>query len=104
MKKLFVSLPMRGRTDEEISRDIQKLKEIAEIYFEEKLEVLESHKEPDTYEGNISLHCLGRSLQYLSQADYYIGYANPKARGCIIENEVLELYDTENRIKRLYIE
>ena len=32
MKKLFVSVPMKGRTEEEIKASIQKMKKIAEIY------------------------------------------------------------------------
>ena len=32
MKKLFVSVPMRGRTEDEIRVSIEKMKKIAEIY------------------------------------------------------------------------
>jgi hypothetical protein len=32
MKKLFVSVPMKGRTEEEIRASIEKMKKIAEVY------------------------------------------------------------------------
>ena len=37
MKKLFVSLPMRGRTEAEIKDSIAKMKIIAEAYKGEEL-------------------------------------------------------------------
>lgn len=42
MKKLFVSVPMKGRTEEEIKASIQKMKKIAEIYEGEELELIDS--------------------------------------------------------------
>lgn len=45
MKKLFVSVPMKGRTEEEIKASIQKMKKIAEIYEGEELELIDSYIE-----------------------------------------------------------
>lgn len=42
MKKLFVSVPMKGRTEEEIKASIQKMKKIAEICEGEDLELIDS--------------------------------------------------------------
>lgn len=93
MKKLFISVPMRDRTDEEVLSDMKVLKDYAEYYFGTELEVLDTFKAPDINTGNISVHCLGRSIQYLSQADFYIGFKDPgTARGCYIENQIIELY------------
>ena len=41
MKKLFVSVPMEGRTEEEIKTSIQKMKKIAEAYEREELELID---------------------------------------------------------------
>ena len=43
MKKLFVSVPMKGRTEEEIKASIQKMKKIAEIYEGEELKLIDSY-------------------------------------------------------------
>lgn len=45
MKKLFVSVPMKGRTEKEIKVSIQKMKKIAEIYEGEELELIDSYIE-----------------------------------------------------------
>lgn len=38
MKKLFVSCPMRDRTEENIRKSIEKMHRIAEAVFDEELE------------------------------------------------------------------
>lgn len=43
MKKLFVSVPMKGRTETEIKASIQKMKKIAEVYEGEELELIDSY-------------------------------------------------------------
>ena len=45
MKKLFVSVPMKGRKEENIKRDIEKMHKIAEAVFGEELELLDSYIE-----------------------------------------------------------
>ena len=93
MKKLFISVSMNGRSDKDIQSDIDKMKMIAESEFNEKFEVLDTFKAPDVTTGNIRVDCLGRSIRLLSQADYYIGFKNPSAKGCIIENNIVTTYD-----------
>ena len=74
MKKLFVSVPMKGRTEEEIKSSIQKMKKIAEICEGEELELIDSYIEDnppkDTKEA---VWYLGESIKKLSQADVFIG-------------------------------
>ena len=43
MKKLFVSVPMKGCTEEEIKESINKMHRIAEAYEDEKLELIDSY-------------------------------------------------------------
>ena len=45
MKKLFVSVPTKGRTEEEIKSSIQKMKKIAQICEGEELELIDSYIE-----------------------------------------------------------
>ena len=49
MKKLFVSVPMKGRTEKEIKESIQKMKKIAEIYEGEELELIDSYIDRQMY-------------------------------------------------------
>ena len=74
MKKLFISVPMKGRTDEAIRNSMEKMYKIAELTFGEELEVLETYIPPEAPDGaNPSIWCLGRSIQKLAEADYFIG-------------------------------
>ena len=74
MKKLFVSVPMKGRTEEEIKASIQKMKKIAEVYEGEELELIDSYIEGNPPKNNHqSVWYLGKSLEKLSEADIFIG-------------------------------
>lgn len=69
MKKLFVSVPMKGRTEEEIKASIQKMKKIAEIYEGEELELIDSYIEDNPpKDSNEGVWYLGESLKKLAQA------------------------------------
>lgn len=74
MKKLFVSVPMKGRTEEEIKASIQKMKKIAEIYEGEELELIDSYIEDNPpKDSKEAVRHLGESLKKLAQADVFIG-------------------------------
>lgn len=86
MKKLFISQPMRGKTDEEILKEREKAVASAERHLGEKVEVIDSFFQNAPAEAN-PLWFLGKSLELLSAAD--VAYFAPgweKARGCRIEN------------------
>ena len=53
MKKLFVSVPMKGGTEKEIKASIQKMKKIAEAYEGEELELIDSYIEDDPPKNNL---------------------------------------------------
>ena len=74
MKKLFISVPMKDRTKQEIKESIEKMKKIAEIYEGEELEVIDSyiaHDAPQTCSEGV--YYLGLSIQQLATADVFIG-------------------------------
>ena len=68
MKKLFVSVPMKGRTEEEIKESIQKMKKIAEIYEGEELELIDSYIEDNPpKDSKEAVWYLGESLKKLAR-------------------------------------
>ena len=86
MKKLFISQPMRGKTDEEILAVREKAIESAERHLGEKVEVIDSFFQNAPAEAK-PLWFLGKSLELLSTADVaYFAKGWEDARGCRIEN------------------
>ena len=94
MKKLFVSVPMKGRTEEEIKASIQKMKKIAEIYEGEELELIDSYIEDNPpKDSKEAVWYLGESLKKLAQADVFIGIDEAyNWNGCCIERETADKY------------
>lgn len=95
MKKLFVSVPMKGRTEEEIKASIQKMKKIAEIYEGEELELIDSYIEDNPpKDSKEAVWYLSESLKKLAQADVFIGICESYDwNGCEIERNTAERYD-----------
>jgi len=96
--RLFISQPMRGKTDEQIESEREKLVEIAEaVYFGGGgVEVIDSF-----FKGGLNaptgakapLYYLSKSLELLATADVAIfaeGWRG--ARGCRIEHECAKQY------------
>ena len=88
MKKLFISCPMRKRSEEDIRKTFDKLHRIAEAVFDKELE-----GDPPA-NVNEALWYLGESVKKLSEADYFIGIFDEarEFRGCIIENIAAKNY------------
>ena len=86
MKKLFISQPMRGKTDQEILDVRKKAIEAAEELLGEEVEVIDSFFQSAPTDAK-PLWFLGKSLELLSSAD--VAYFAPgwnDFRGCIIEH------------------
>lgn len=98
MKKLFISLPMKGRTEEEIKASIQKMKKIAEVYEGEELELIDSYIEGNPPKNNNqAIWYLGKSLEKLSEADIFIGIEGDYDwNGCYIERQVACRYSIKS--------
>lgn len=94
MKKLFVSVPMKGRTEGEIKASIQKMKKIAEIYEGEELELIDSYIEDNPpKDSKEAVWYLGESLKKLAQADVFVGIAEDYDwNGCWVERMTAEKY------------
>lgn len=90
MKKLFISCPMKDRSDEAIAESRKRLKMIAEAVFNEELEVIDSIvSERPPVGSKESIWYLGNSITKLAEADYFIGinYAR-HFRGCDMERNI----------------
>lgn len=86
MKKLFISQPMNGKSDEEILRRRKAAIETAEIYLDEPVEVIDSFFQNAPADAR-PLWFLGKSLELLSTADVaYFASGWEDARGCKIEH------------------
>lgn len=98
MKKIFISQPMRGLTDEEILNNRQEIIKNAEKVIKEPVELIDSFIDdyPEEKNKHIPVFYLGKSIQFLSQADIaYFGGDWRNARGCKIEYEVAKQYGIE---------
>lgn len=95
MKKLFISCPMKGRTEENIRKSMEKMHKIAEVVFEQELEVIPSYIEDNPpKDSHEAVWYLGESIKLLSQADYFIGPEEYTCeyKGCNIERNIAESY------------
>lgn len=95
MKKLFISQPMRGKTNEEILAVRAKAIESAERNLGEKVEVIDSFFRDAPVDAK-PLWYLGKSLELLAEADVaYFAEGWENARGCRIENTCAVEYGIE---------
>ena len=86
MKKLFISQPMRGKTDDEILAVREKAIKSAEKKIGEHVEVIDSFFQSAPVNAN-PLWYLSESLKLLSKADVaFFAKGWIEARGCKIEN------------------
>lgn len=87
MKKLFISQPMKDKTDEEILAVRAKAIKSAERALGEKVEVIDSFFQNAPHDVT-PLWYLAKSLELLSTADVaYFAKDWEQYRGCRIENE-----------------
>ena len=87
MKKLFISQPMRGKTNEEILAVRKAAIESAERHLGEKVEVIDSFFKDAPVDAK-PLWYLAKSIELLATADVaYFAKDWEKYRGCRIENE-----------------
>lgn len=95
MKKLFISCPMKGRTEENIRNSMERMHKIAEATFGEELEVIPSYIEHNSpKDAKQAVWYLGESIKKLAEADYFIGIHYESAFvGCNIERDVAGNYD-----------
>lgn len=92
MKKLFISQPMKGKSDDEILAERSNAIQAARDSVNDEIEVIDSFFQGAPAEAK-PLWYLGESLKLLATAD--IAYFAPgwnEARGCKIENACAKEY------------
>lgn len=96
MKKLFISQPMNGKTEEEIKAERAEIVKCVTERFGE-VEVIDSFIEENAPgNANSGLWYLGKSLELLSIADCaYFAEGWQDYRGCKIEHECVMQYGVD---------
>ena len=99
MTKVFISQPMKGKTNQEIEQERKKIIEKLRKYFGE-IEVIDSFFKDAPHNAK-PLWFLGKSIELLSDADVIVlGKDWVNASGCRIERECAVQYG----ISVIYIE
>lgn len=92
MRKLFISQPMRGKTNEEIISERNKAAEEAKKVVNDDVTIIDSFFQGAPADAK-PLWFLGKSLELLSTADVaYFAKDWDKFRGCKIEYEAAMQY------------
>ena len=95
MKKLFISQPMKGKTDEEILAVMEKAIRSAEKMLGEPVEVIDSFFQSAPADAR-PLWFLGKSLELLSTADVaFFAEGWNEFRGCKIEHTCAVEYNID---------
>lgn len=94
--KLFISQPMKGKTDEEILSERQKaIESVKEKYGDKNIEIIDSFFQSAPADAR-PLWFLGKSIELLSTADVaYFCKGWDQTRGCRIENTCAIEYGIE---------
>ena len=92
-KKVMISQPMRGKTNEQIKQEREQLvKELTNAEYE----VLDTVFENAPADEDVAIYMLSQSIRFLGKADVVVfmkGWEH--ARGCKIEHEVAVNYGKE---------
>ncbi|MGO5071749.1 hypothetical protein [Roseburia faecis] len=96
MKRIFISQPMKDKTDEQILKERERaVSAVKEKFNGKDVEVIDSFFQSAPHDAK-PLWFLGKSLELLSTADvaYFIGEWK-NYRGCKIENTCAKEYGIE---------
>lgn len=85
--KIFISQPMRDKTDEQIKAERESVVELMKATYGEDVEIIDSFFESAPHDAK-PLWFLGKSFELLSGADVaYFCAEWEKYRGCKMEHE-----------------
>ena len=88
MKRIFISQPMNGKTDDEIKLERQKIVDACVRECGNDIEIIDSFFEGSPHDVKPAWF-LGKSIELLSTADaVYFADGWNNARGCRIEHQV----------------
>ena len=98
MKKVFVSIPLKGRSKEEIQDSLDKIKAAVEGLLDTEVEVLHQDVKdlPDfggDEDADDNLEFLGKDIQLMADADYFATIEdNWNYRHCVLEEDIFRKY------------
>lgn len=109
MKKVFLSVPMRNRTKENIEKSLEKMKAITKAAIGEDIEFINTVVEdkPPYTTANEAIWYLGKSIQLLSQADILVTVEIPywlRSPGVETEREIFRNYNNKSTYIQLPVE
>ena len=92
--KIMISQPMRGKTNEEIRKEREKLIHQLELNGHEVVDTIINEEPPKNIDE--AIYYLAKSIEFIGKADaVYFMKGWEKARGCKIEHEVAVEYDRQ---------
>lgn len=95
MKKIFISQPMRDKTDEQIKSIREAVVKYVSNKYDDDVTIIDSFFENAPHDAR-PLWFLGKSFELLSTADLAVFVDNwNEYRGCVMENEACKKYDIE---------
>lgn len=94
MKRLFVSIPMKGKTDDEIQKGIREAYEkVKTLYPYEEIELMDTLVNPVCDPKAFPVFCLSESLKLMAQANIiYFAPGWKEARYCKVQQQVATMY------------
>lgn len=92
MKKIFISQPMRDKTDEQIKAIREAVEKYVFNKYDDNVTIIDSFFENAPHDAR-PLWFLGKSFELLSTADLAVFVDNwNEYRGCVMENEACKRY------------
>ena len=92
--KVMISQPMNGKTNEQINKEREEVKNKLENCGWEVVDTVFCDYEKDKDKVNIPVFYLAKSIDAMSKVDAVLFMNNwDKSRGCIIEHEICLRYD-----------
>lgn len=92
MKKIFISQPMRDKTDEQIKSIRETVVKYVSNKYDDDVTIIDSFFESAPHDAR-PLWFLGKSFELLSTADLAVFVDNwNEYRGCVMENEACKRY------------
>lgn len=94
MKKLFISCPMRGRTEKDIKETMDRMAAAARTIIGEEVCVIPSFISGlSTDRNEEKIRMLGKSIQLMADADYVVNLdVSYEFPGCNIERNIADSY------------
>lgn len=105
MKKIFVSIPLKGRSKEQIQDSLDRIKGAVEGLLDNEVEVLHQDLKDlpnfDKDEIEESIEFLGKDLTLMADADYFATIeCNYDYRHCALEEEIFRRYKCDDNYAR----